>query len=163
MLISRGLKVSAVHVDYGHAARVAERRAVTRVAKLLDVPCDFIRIESRQRFGAGEVVGRNALLIFSVLALARPRFGPIAIGIHKGTPYYDCSTEFLRSISMFVQAHTDSRNQVLAPFAEWTKAQIVDYCRDANIPLQTTYSCERGTTRPCGRCLSCRDRKALGC
>jgi 7-cyano-7-deazaguanine synthase len=31
------------------------------------------------------------------------------------------------------------------------------------LPVQLTYSCELGSVPPCGLCLSCADRRALGC
>jgi 7-cyano-7-deazaguanine synthase len=50
-----------------------------------------------------------------------------------------------------------------APFATWTKQDIIAYCRTRNVPVHLTYSCERGTEPPCGTCLSCKDRSLPLC
>ena len=161
MLQTRGLSVSALFIDFGQAASLQERFAVRRICKRFGVRLDQISVNSSRRYGPGELVGRNAFLIFSALMFARPTRGLIALGIHAGTPYYDCTEAFFRSISTLVEDHSNSQNQLLAPFLSWSKAEIVTYCRDEDVPLELTYSCERGAARPCGRCLSCRDRKAL--
>ena len=48
-----------------------------------------------------------------------------------------------------------------APFVDWTKKQIFDYCRLEKIPLELTYSCELGKNQPCGECSSCKELTAL--
>ena len=105
--------------------------------------------------------GRNAFLLFSALMKFKARSGIIAIGVHSGTPYFDCSMSFVQSMQSMFDNYTDGRIRVGAPFIEWTKRDIWNYCNDRQVPLQLTYSCEEGHNSPCGQCLSCRDRDAL--
>jgi 7-cyano-7-deazaguanine synthase len=91
------------------------------------------------------------------------RVGILALGIHFGTAYYDCSAAFMKAIAALVAEHTDGRLTLLAPFLEWSKKQVYDYFISAKLPIELTYSCEAGTTEPCKMCNSCQDRSALGC
>lgn len=114
-------------------------------------------------FGAGELVGRNAFLIFAAMFLARTHTGLLGIGIHAGTPYYDCSATFVERMRVLVEEHTESGLSLAAPFVGWSKGQIFDYFMSNKLPIESTYSCEAGTVPPCGVCGSCGDRRELGC
>jgi 7-cyano-7-deazaguanine synthase len=89
--------------------------------------------------------------------------GILALGIHSGTTYYDCSPAFMKAITELVAEQTDGTLTILAPFLEWSKKQIYDYFTSAKLPIDLTYSCEVGADEPCTVCNSCRDRSALGC
>ena len=87
--------------------------------------------------------------------------GVIAIGIHAGTAYYDCSRSFILKAGRLVEEYTDGAITVAAPFVDWTKREIWDYCSVKEVPVNLTYSCEVGGEQPCGSCLSCKDLEAL--
>lgn len=157
------MTVRGAFVDYGQAAAEPERRAVLAVAGQLSIVLDTFKIGVDQTLGAGELPYRNAFLIFTTLFLTRQQEGLLAIGVHAGTPYYDCSPNFVTSIATLVAEHSDGRVTVVAPFLDWTKRDIVTYCQREGVPIQLTYSCEAGHEPPCGRCLSCKDRIALKC
>jgi 7-cyano-7-deazaguanine synthase len=115
-------------------------------------------------FGIGEIRGRNAFLIFACMLDSDCKgTQAIALGIHAGTAYYDCSPAFLSTIGRLVAEYTDGCTRVLAPFIDWTKQEIFSYCVDKGIPVDVSYSCEAGEMPPCGLCLSCRDRRMLSC
>ena len=153
--------VSALFVDYGQGALRQERRAARRIAKHGRIPLSTIEILGLGPFGKGYIPARNALLLTAALSHWQARKGMIALGIHSGTTYADCSQGFVDAVQRLFDVYTDGRARVTCPFLAWTKAQIWTYCREAGVPLDLTYSCERGGDRPCGRCLSCKDRKAL--
>lgn len=158
-----GHAIRGLFLDYGQAAAVPERRAAAWVAGHLEVPLSELSLSGAPRFGAGELTGRNAFFVFSALFLARPGCGVVALGVHGGTPYFDCSPAFVEAADRLVAEHTDGRVRVLAPLLAWTKADVLAYCRGVGLPLDRTYSCEAGTEPACGACASCRDRAALGC
>lgn len=162
-LIDQGLEVSAVFVDYGQTAVDFERVAVRSVAAALKIEVQEIALSCTATFGPGELVGRNAFLVFSTLFATRGRSSRIALGLHAGTPYYDCSPAFIDSINRAVAEHTDSGVRVVAPFIEWTKRKVYDYFMHMDLPIGLTYSCETGGMPTCGKCASCLDRKALKC
>lgn len=124
LLVQQGQRVRAFFVDYQQAAIELERQAATKVCERLHVPLTILTAKPACSFGAGELLGRNAFLVLSTMFLGGCRDGSLSIGIHTGTPYYDCSPAFLRSISTLVAEHTDGRLVVSAPFIGWTKAEI---------------------------------------
>lgn len=159
----RGFAVRGVFIDYGQAAARPEEKAAKGVAARIGVPLNVHRVVGEGKFPAGELLGRNAFLLFSAIFLTKLRTGLIAMGVHSGTPYYDCSPPFVDAMTRLISEHTDGTLQLLAPFLSWSKMQVFDYFKTSGIPLELTYSCEAGSTPPCGRCASCRDRRLLGC
>lgn len=162
-LIGQGLEVSAVFIDHGQAAADCERVAVRSLAAVLQIQVQELVLKGAARFGPGELIGRNAFLVFSAILATRARSSRIALGLHAGTPYYDCSPAFVDTINRSVAEHTDNAVQVVAPFIHWTKREVYDYFIRLGLPVEMTYSCESGISPTCGKCASCQDRKALQC
>jgi 7-cyano-7-deazaguanine synthase len=153
--------VSAVFVDYGQAAAREEGQAAKRVAGFFGIPLITCEAHGRERLGTGELPGRNAFLIMAALLLGGCKPGTLVIGIHAGTPYYDCSPAFYELVSRIVAEQTNGNIQLLAPVLEWHKPEIAAKLRESNFPFELTYSCEAGGAITCGKCLSCLDRLAL--
>lgn len=162
-LAAQGMRVTAVFVDHGQAAAKLESAAVSAIAVELSIEVQRLAFCGADHFGAGEVTGRNGFLVFAALLAAHAHSGVIALGLHAGTPYYDCSPAFLEIINRIVAEYTDNRVQVIAPFIDWTKQDVFDYFVMSGLDIGRTYSCERGESPTCGYCASCLDRKALGC
>lgn len=163
LLKSRSLKIRGLFIDYGQAASVPEWHAVQRQAEFLGVDFAKIICKAPASFGTGELVGRNAFLLTAAAFFAAETSKFIAIGIHAGVPYFDCSPAFYARIRPLIEEQSGGRLSVLAPFLDWYKPQIFGYMRDSGLPLNATYSCESGSIPPCSTCASCRDRGALGC
>lgn len=163
LLKTQGLAVRGLFIDFGQPAAEPEADAAESLATIMDMPLERYVLSGGSTIPIGELVGRNAFLVFGALFLTRGSPGLIALGIHAGTPYYDCSGPFLDSMKRLVDAHTDGSVSLIAPFLHWSKADIVSYFNSARLPMHVTYSCEAGSRPPCGRCISCRDRNALSC
>ncbi len=159
----RGLQASCLFVDYGQAAVAHEMQSSATLAKLLGAEYSAVRAIFPNAFGSGEVVGRNAFLALAGLMVSQINTGSIALGIHAGTRYYDCTPGFLTSLDRLLAEYTDGRVRAAAPFISWSKRRIFEYYVGTGLPIEVTYSCEAGTQPPCGACASCLDRKALGC
>jgi 7-cyano-7-deazaguanine synthase len=162
-LKDRGYTVSGVFVDFGQAAAGQEYRSVTRISSYFSIPLTIVHAAANQTFGSGELIGRNPFLIFCALFLGKCHEGLLALGIHAGTPYFDCSPAFVSRLEPLVLECTDGRVSVIAPFLHWSKDDVYSYFVNAKIPLSTTYSCEAGSDPPCSRCASCKDRARLEC
>lgn len=160
---AQGLQVEAIYINHGQAAALHESKAVSAITRHLEIPVKKISVRGLNKSGAGELVGRNAFLIFTALFSIRGRSGLLGLGLHAGTPYYDCSEAFVTQAGTLVSEHTDGKVSVIAPFITWTKKEVYDYFTSNKLPIELTYSCEAGTKPVCGACASCRDRKALGC
>lgn len=162
-LLERRFDLQSIFIDYGQLAARRESRAASAVAAHLGISLHRVHISPVPSRGAGELPGRNAFFVCTAILTTGARPGSIALGLHGGTPYYDCSEPFISSISRLTAEMTDGAVSVLAPFATWSKKDVYDYFTSGGIPIGLTYSCEAGCARPCGVCLSCRDRRALGC
>ena len=163
LLMQQGATVRGVFFDYGQAAAAPVFLAAKRLEKTLRIPVKKFKFPSSTKLGAGELTGRNAFLIWASIFVARAHTGLVGIGIHSGTPYYDCSATFLERMRVLVEEHTEGGLTLVAPFVDWSKGQIFDYFIASKLRVDQTYSCEAGTNPPCGICASCGDRRALGC
>jgi 7-cyano-7-deazaguanine synthase len=161
-LQDQGFDVSCVFINYGQLAAQPEQHAATAIAKMLGMQLSEINISAQREFGAGEVLGRNALLVLAALTICEMKAGVIGLGIHAGTLYYDCSPAFLASIDRLTAEYSDGQVRVMAPFLFWSKKDIFDYYLRTGFPSDIAYSCEAGQVPPCGICASCRDRRILG-
>lgn len=159
--LSQGLQVKGVFVDYGQKAKDKEFSSASRIATHYGIELDRLKLTVPQTFTQGEIVGRNAFLVMATILANPGHRGLISLGIHSGVPYYDCSESFVRDVSRILEGYANGSTVLDTPFLKWDKRTIIDYCRDNEVPVHLTYSCENGGDVPCGRCLSCRDRKAL--
>lgn len=162
LLRNEGKSLRALHVDFGQAAHELEWKAVVQITSLLEIPAEQIRVKGGE-ISQGEVPGRNAFLIFLALTRLLPSEKLICIGIHAGTPFYDCSKSFFESTAKLVAEYTDSRVRLIAPLLRYTKPEIVSLARSIGLRLELTHSCQRAIDGGCGVCHSCKDRKVLAC
>jgi 7-cyano-7-deazaguanine synthase len=152
-----GREVTGIFLDYGQAAAIPEARAATRVAGHYGIDLRQMTVRSGRAFGAGEIMGRNGLLVFAALTCTELREGSIAIGIHAGTTYADCSHDFFERVRDLVADGSGGSISLEAPFVDWFKHDVMAYADRCGVPRDLTYSCELGTDPPCGRCASCGD------
>jgi 7-cyano-7-deazaguanine synthase len=82
----------------------------------------------------------------------------VAIGVHAGMPYADCSAQWLDAWRTLLDVQHSGTVALLAPLVALHKPQVLALARGA-VPFGLTHSCETGLI-PCGRCLSCQDRQA---
>jgi 7-cyano-7-deazaguanine synthase len=153
--------VSGVFIDYGQPVREQEEKSAAAIAAYYKIPLTTIRCSGPQTNYAGEIAGRNALLVFAALLFRPIQRGIIALGIHHGTTYYDCSQSFADDMGRIVSGYTNGRVALGAPFLSWDKQMLVQFALQANVPVELTWSCEIGPATACGKCLSCRDREKL--
>jgi len=156
----QGIPLVSLFVDYGQSAVDAERRAALAIADHYRLRLHQTRWSGGVHKRSGFIRGRNAFLLLAALMEMGGKSGTIAIGLHAGTPYYDCSSPFVAAIQVVFDGYADGAVRVSAPFLTWTKKQIWDFCRQEQVPIGLTYSCDDGPV-PCGRCLSCQDLEAL--
>jgi 7-cyano-7-deazaguanine synthase len=150
----------ALFVDYGQAAAAQELHAACAVADYYGLPVKCLRVQGRMPKSSGLITGRNAFLVTVALMEKPASVSVIVLGIHAGSSYADCTGEFLDRMQALLDVH-EERVHVAAPFLEWSKAEVLEYCLLKNVPIALTYSCENGSYPPCGKCLSCKDGKLV--
>lgn len=153
-----------VFIDYGQKSAPYEKDSATKVSKWLESDHKEITVSGIGPFGADEIPCRNLMLISLVATGFSNKINEIAIGIHSGTPYFDCTEEFVNAASKLIaRCCCDTGVSLIAPLASWSKAQVLKYAVSQNLPLTLTYSCESGELNGCGTCRSCLDRETLPC
>lgn len=152
--------VGCLFVDYGQAAADHEEHAATSIVEQYGTTLMIRRLSGGAHKSVGEIPARNAFLL-SIALMERPvTVRGIAIGIHAGTPYPDCSSRFASLIQEVANLQS-VRIDIMSPFLQWNKAEVLAYCERERIPIHLTYSCEAGRSPPCGLCNSCLDRRRI--
>jgi 7-cyano-7-deazaguanine synthase len=153
--------VAALFIDYGQSAANNERESAITICEYYKTPLRIINVSGLGPWATGYINGRNAFLLHSALMASHFTKGIIAIGVHSSTSYRDCSEYFIQQMQSSFDIYTEGRVRISAPFINWTKAEIVEYCRMNEVPLRFTYSCELGGAEPCHQCASCIDMEVL--
>lgn len=156
---ARDVDLHALHFDYGQPSALAERRAAKAICKHYTLPLAVRKFGFSLPCVAGEFHARNALFLLGAAALETGASG-IAIGIHAGTPYYDCSEAFVADLGRVFDGYFGGSVSVEAPFLAFDKRHVCEFAYRSQVPLSLTFSCERTNDSPCGECASCRDRQA---
>ena len=157
--VQQGITPTALFVDYGQPAAEAEGTAVAGICSSLGIPWRRVQYKGAS-FGAGEIRGRNAFLLQMALVEFPSNSGVVALGIHAGTGYTDCSPEFMDVIERSYELHTGGAITATAPFLHWTKQDVYRLATELEVPIAQTHSCEASNS-PCGQCRSCRDQSLL--
>ncbi len=159
--VSLGRPCTALFIDYGQPGATPEEAAAVRVAAHFGVPLQVIRIRGARPKSDGFIDGRNAFLISAAIQERPPSVSVVALGLHKGPPYPDCTEEFVKATQKAIDVGTSARVQLAVPFLDWSKALIGSLCDESGVPVELTYSCEAGGHPPCGQCASCKDREEI--
>jgi len=150
-----GWLVQALWVDYGQPAGAAERIASRALGAHYGLAWQEAVAGGLMVPAEGEIAARNDLLVAAARACVPGR--SVAIGVHAGTSYLDCSREWLRAWQLLLDVQHGGVVALLAPLAGLQKPEVLALAHEHQVPMKLTHSCERGSS-PCGRCLSCRDR-----
>jgi 7-cyano-7-deazaguanine synthase len=109
------------------------------------------------------VPGRNIIFLSFALSCAEAIGAKsIFIGAHAQdySGYPDCRPEFYRAFKLMARCGTkrgaeNKPVKIETPLIDKNKAEIIKLGAKLNVPFGLTYSCYRGTKKPCGRCDSC--------
>lgn len=85
----------------------------------------------------------------------------LVLGNHSGDHaiYPDCTEEFIKGMNKALWAGTYKHIQIVSPFCNKTKADIVKIGAELGVDFNQTYSCYKGHTIHCGKCGTCVERK----
>lgn len=150
-------EVVLLFINYGQMSSRRELAAVKRISQYYRVPFEVCRLQSTVSFSEGVIIGRNIFFLVTALMISSLNAGQIALGIHKGTDYPDCSEQFIAYCNSIFDLYTNGAFVATAPFVNWTKAEIFNYCSKNSVPIKLTYSCELGLKQPCNKCPSCKE------
>jgi len=156
-LTSKKKDILCIHYQYGQANDQSEKNAVEKLTTYYKVEYKILKMNFPMSLRNSELIGRNAYFIIAASSL---NISPsiIYLGIHKGSLYYDCSNRFLKDIQNIINGYFSGTVQVEAPFIDYYKNDIINYCESNKIPIDMTYSCLIKNGPPCGKCIACIER-----
>lgn len=137
--IRNNYEVYALFINYGQIELEKESNAASSVANYYNIPLNQITINSVSAPN-GYIPGRNAMLLSLALMNCPFTEGIVSLGIHSGTPYQDCSSEFESLMQKIYLLYEEGRIRIDAPFLKWEKSEIVDFAQNIKVPLQLTFS-----------------------
>ena len=179
----RGYEPYFLHVSYGQRTENREYECARALAGEVGA-ADFLGVETAHLSAVGNssltdeevavddadleseavpdsyVPFRNANLLSMAVSYAEASdCSAVFVGAHSEdySGYPDCRPAFFEAFQRVVDAGTrpDTDLEVVAPFVEWSKADIVERGLELGVPYETTWSCYRNETPACGRCDAC--------
>jgi len=178
-LKSANHEVIPINFNYGSKHNEMEREAGKRVLpglRSFEIDLSFLHSSllkggveiphghyQAQNMRSTVVPFRNGIMLSYAVALAEDiEADAVALGAHAGDHaiYPDCREEFLKAFDTTAQAGTYQRIKLLAPFWNFSKAEIVKRGAELGIlnEMAETWSCYEGGTSHCGKCGTCIER-----
>lgn len=183
-LRSLGHEVLAIGVDYGQRHRVELDRG-QKVLTELGVDHRMVDLSSIAALLGGSsqtdptvavpqghyaedsmkttvVPNRNMILLAVAAAWAiSEKADHVAYAAHAGdhTIYPDCRPEFADRVGEAIAIADWHSVQLIRPFIEMSKADIVSIGADLGVPFEATWSCYEGGDVHCGACGTCVERR----
>jgi 7-cyano-7-deazaguanine synthase len=108
------------------------------------------------------LTGRNLVLLTKAgVVAARHNAHRIALGPLAGNPFPDARPEFFSSMSKSLSLGLEHAIEIVAPFLDWEKDEVIRRGHELGVPLQLTLSCMNPAPGPmhCGLCSKCRERR----
>lgn len=155
-----GYAINPLFIKFGQLSESQELISARQICIFFGLKLIELKVETRNSFTTGELIGRNLMFLANALFNLEDN-NLIVLGVHSGTGYYDCSEDFVKSFDKIVNETTNGTARLETPFVNWNKKQIWEYCKMKNIPIELTYSCEKGNETRCGKCATCRDLNIL--
>lgn len=177
-------EVIAISIYYGQSHSKRELQAATDVANHYNIEHRLIDLQnifnhSKSSLNAAndleitkgdyadqddintEVEFRNGVFL-TVMASLALQYGASKIyyGAHlddSGAIYADTSDEFVDAITKVIDIGTRGEVEVVTPFRNKKKEDIVRAGLKLDVPYELTYSCYVGAEEPCGECGTCID------
>ena len=179
----RGYDLYFLHTSYGQETEDKEFACAQRLAEYLDVT-DFLRIATDHlaRIGASSLTDdsidvaevdldsdeipssyvpfRNANLLAMAVSYAEANdCGAVFMGAHSEdySGYPDCRPEFFDAFQQVINVGTkpETSIELVAPFVDWSKTNIVERGVELDVPYELTWSCYRTEEPACGTCDAC--------
>ncbi|MFB7669498.1 7-cyano-7-deazaguanine synthase QueC [Kitasatospora sp. NPDC056138] len=186
-LADRGSKLTLLSFDYGQRHR-KELQYAERIASRLDARHEIVDLSGLGRLLTGSaltdpgvqvpdghytaasmrstvVPNRNTIMLSVAVAVAvSSGADAVAFGAHSGDHaiYPDCRTSFFDQFAAATKAANEGflaeGFELLAPFTDLAKADIVEIGRQVGVPFEDTWSCYKGGEKHCGTCGTCTER-----
>ena len=158
-----------IFVDYGQKSAAGEYRAARKIAELLEIDLEPIRIDCSS-LGSGDLAGsepshlapesewwpfRNQLLVtLGVMRCVSIRVETLLVGSIKSDAFHaDGTPEFYSNMDLAVSSQEGSI-RIKAPALEYTASELISLSGIPGGILGWTHSCHKAS-RACGYCRGC--------
>jgi 7-cyano-7-deazaguanine synthase len=105
---------------------------------------------------------RNGIMLAIAAGVAESEdCAGVVIAAHAGdhSIYPDCREEFMKPMAEAMRRGTYAQIELLRPFIDMTKTDIVRRGVELNVNYAETWSCYKGGELHCGRCGTCTERR----
>lgn len=179
----KGYDLYVLHTSYGQETADKEFPCAQRLADHLNV-ADFLHIATDHlaRIGASSLTDnsidvaevdlesdeipssyvpfRNANLLSMAVSYAEANnCEAVFVGAHSEdySGYPDCRPAFFHAFQQVIDVGTkpETSIELVAPFVDWSKTDIVERGVELNVPYDMTWSCYRAKEPACGACDAC--------
>lgn len=181
-VVSEHETVHAVSFRYHSSHNQQELTAARHIADALSIPHSVIELEDALFTSGGRssaltgstvpdastqenehvVPCRNSIFASLLARFCEVRgydvgaFGPTKT---DRSVFPDCTPQFWGHMQKLVRLSTEGDVNLVAPFLELEKSQVIQKGVENNAPLHLTWTCYRQLDRHCGDCLACRERQ----
>jgi 7-cyano-7-deazaguanine synthase len=178
---ARGYDPALLHTSYGQQTEGTEFECAQAQADTLDAPFQQVQTDHLATIGGSTLTDdrevadadldsdevpdsyvpfRNANLLSMAVSYAEATGATaVFIGAHSEdfSGYPDCRPAFFEAFQSVVDAGTKPETEISieAPFAEWSKTDIVERGLELGVPFEETWSCYRSEKPACGTCDAC--------
>ena len=174
LLKKEGHELFPLFIDYGQLAREKEWMACQNICRFLGLEPYRMDISG---FGksipsgitSGELdIEKDAFLptrnlLFLTLGAAygyTKSVNVVAIGLLSNPIFPDQTISFVQIVQKSISMSLGANIVILAPLISLDKRDTLRLARKYGLPLNLTFSCHSGSEKPCGRCVSCKERIA---
>ena len=143
-----------LHIETGHLARIG-------ASSLTDDSIDVENVDlESDEIPSSYVPFRNANLLSMAVSYAEANdCSAVFIGAHSEdySGYPDCRPAFFDAFQQIIDVGTKPETTIdlVAPFVEWSKTDIVQRGQELDVPYDVTWSCYRASAPACGTCDAC--------
>ena len=129
------------------------------------IPIDGIRTN---KIPNTYVPGRNTIFISVALSYAEAidaDFIGLGVNALDYSGYPDCRPDYIQKFQELAdlankRCRGNNPIKLWTPLLDLNKEEIIQLALDNNVPIDKTWSCYSGNSKPCGKCDSCRIRNA---
>ena len=160
------IQAELIAKSLGVEHRVADLTSITHLlagsaltSSEIDVPEGHYAEDNMK---ATVVPNRNMILLSVATGWAvSQKFDQVAYAAHSGDHaiYPDCRTEFAEIMEKAIKLADWHQVELVRPFVDITKADIVKIGHDLGAPFEKTWSCYKGKELHCGKCGTCVERR----
>lgn len=174
LLKKQGIEVYPLHINYGQLAEPKEWTACRQMCSDLGIrPPECMDLSGLRMFPSGLVnpnldihddaflPTRNLIFLVVGAGYAYSKgLDAVVIGLVANPIFPDQTPAFVARAEDAIAEALGHRVKVLAPLIRLDKREVILLAEAHGLNLGLAYYCHRGGEKPCGVCISCRERIA---